>query len=90
MRGESLINAPGAKAESQGESGHLEARDMHMMAGEGELAQVEDPDAREAKDKDEDEEDAVPAKDFHSMLRVVLESFVELQRTGFVWDLGRK
>ena len=72
------------------ESGHLEARDMHMMAGEGEWAQVEDPDAREGIDKDEDEEDAVPAQDFHSMLRVILESFVELQRTGFVWDLVYK
>ena len=29
----------------------------------------------------------VPSQDFHTMLKVVLESYVKLQKTGFVWDL---
>ena len=34
-----------------------------------------------------DTDGAIPAQDFHTMLAVILESFVELQRTGMVWDL---
>lgn len=65
------------------ETGHLESQDVMVMEGEG--------DANE-EETDEEEEDAlvdgaVKAQDFHTMLKAILESFVELQRTGFVWDL---
>ena len=33
------------------------------------------------------EEDAVKAQDLHSMLAIVLESYIELQKEGFIWDL---
>ena len=73
------------------ESGHLEARNMKLGDGEGENTEDVDPEAKdERKAGDEDEENEVPAQDFHTMLRVILESFVELQRTGFVWDLVYK
>ena len=73
------------------ESRHLEARDLTMVDGEGDNQEVLDPEARdERKAGDEDEENEVPAQDFHTMLSVILESFVELQRTGFVWDLVYK
>ena len=59
-----------------------------MVDGEGESQEVQDEEARdERKAGDDDEENEVPAQDFHAMLSVTLASFVELQRTGFVWDL---
>ena len=73
------------------ESGHLEARNLKVVDGEGDAEEVQDPEAREERRKDdEDEENEVAAQDFHTMLRVTLKSFVELQRTGFVWDLVYK
>ena len=34
--------------------------------------------------------DAVKAQDLHSMLAIVLESYIELQKEGFIWDLVYK
>ena len=34
----------------------------------------------------DEEEEAVKAQDFHTMLSFALSSFVKLQETGFVWD----
>ena len=64
------------------ESQHLEAQDIVVMDGEGDTGD-EDEDSH----SDEDEDGSVKAQDFHTMLRAILKSFVELQRTGFVWDL---
>ena len=78
-----------SKARSRGkkifkESKHLEAQDMIVMAGEGDSVD-------EDTDSDyEDEDGAVKAQDFHTILDAILESFVELQRTGFMWDLVYK
>ena len=73
------------------ESGHLEARNLNMWDGEGGDQEVVDPEAKDERKKgDEDEENEVPAQDFHTMLSVTLESFIELQRTGFVWHLVYK
>jgi len=73
------------------ESGHLEAQNVVVLDGEGDNSMSEDSDsqAEDAEAKEEDEE-PVKAQDFHSMLSVTLKSFVELQRTGFYWDLVYK
>ena len=43
------------------------------------------------EETDEDETDrAVKAQDFHTILSAILESFVQLQETGFIWDLVHK
>jgi hypothetical protein len=65
------------------ESGHLDSQDVIVMDGEGDTA---DEGGSETDDQDE-EDGAVKAQDFHTILSVILESFVNLQRTGFVWDL---
>ena len=68
------------------ESGHLESLDVIVLEGEGDAVEP-----KEAESEQEDaENEAVHAQDFHTMLSVILESFVELQRTGFVWDLVYK
>jgi hypothetical protein len=70
------------------ETGHLEAQDHLVLEGEG---NVSDPNEEEEGEEVSDEEDdAVKAQDFHTMLSTILESFVKLQRTGFVWDLVYK
>ena len=73
------------------ESGHLESQNVVVLDGEGDNSSSEDTDsqAEDAEAKEEDEE-PVKAQDFHTMLAVILESFVELQRTGFYWDLVYK
>ena len=38
----------------------------------------------------EDGDGAVKAQDFHTILEEILKSFVELQETGFMWDLVYK
>ena len=38
----------------------------------------------------EDATDVSKAQDFHSMLEVVLRSYIALQGTGFFWDLHYK
>lgn len=67
------------------ESGHLESLDVLVVDGEGDSA-----DEDWADDDEEEEDGAVKAQDFHTMLKTILESFVELQRTGMVWDLVYK
>lgn len=68
------------------ETGHLESQDVIVLDGEGDAMEEDDADR-----EDEDTEDgAVKAQDFHTMLTAILESFVELQHTGFVWDLVYK
>ncbi len=64
------------------ESGHLEADDIDIFDGEGE-------EVEEGSDQ-EDEYTDIKAQDFHKMLSVILESYVKIERTGFVWDLVYK
>ena len=65
------------------ESRHMESQDVELMEGEGEYADSDDEDA---KSVDEDGEPAVKAQDFHTMLSFALKSFVDLQKTGLIWD----
>ena len=67
------------------DTGHLEADDIIVLEGEGDVSA-----GNESESEDEDGEPVVKAQDFHTMLKVILESFVELQRTGFKWDLVYK
>ena len=69
------------------ETGHLESQDVIVLEGEGDATLPKEEDYEQ---QDDEEEDAVKAQDFHTMLSVILESFVELQRTGFIWDLVYK
>lgn len=70
------------------DSGHLAAHDHGvLMAGEGDVV-VEDSDEEVPENaQDEEETAAIKAQDFHTQLDVILEGYVELQRTGFIWDL---
>ena len=68
------------------ESGHMESQDLQLVDGEGEAAHV-NQEAGSEDEEDKDEESDVKAQDFHTMLSTTLESFVDLQRTGFIWDL---
>ena len=68
------------------ESGHLESQDVIVLEGEGDA----NPEASESDQDETPEDGAVKAQDFHTMLKTILQSFVELQRTGFVWDLVYK
>ena len=65
------------------ETGHLESQDITILEGEGDSNE----EATDEEDADGLVDGAVKAQDFHTMLKAILESFVELQRTGFVWDL---
>jgi len=65
------------------ETGHLESQDVMVLEGEG----AANEEATDEEEEDEAADGAVKAQDFHTMLKAILESFVELQRTGFVWDL---
>ena len=64
------------------DTGHLEAEDVVIMEEEGEEQQgtVTDQEGNQNND-------AVKAQDFHTILATILESFVKLQQTGFMWDL---
>jgi hypothetical protein len=79
-------------AESRGkkmfrESGHVEAEDVVLLAGEGELVDVDG-------DLSDDSEDGLTnqkAQDFHFMLSVILDSFIDpLITKGMRWDLVYK
>ena len=72
------------------ESRHLEAQDMMLVDGEGDSADEANPGPGDEELEDHDEEGQVKAQDFHTILSTILESFVELQRTGFIWDLVYK
>ncbi len=76
------------------ETGHLDSQDVIVLEGEGvglegEGKTDEQQDVNE-EDDEESEDGAIHAQDFHTMLSTILESFVELQRTGFIWDLVYK
>ncbi len=64
------------------ESGHLESQEVTILDGEG--------DEQSETDEDDEEEPSVKAQDFHTILQAILESFVKLQETGFIWDLVHK
>ena len=70
------------------QTGHLEAQDVIVLEGEGDATLPKEEE--EDEDEDEEQEEAVKAQDFHTMLSAILQSFVELQRTGFIWDLVYK
>ncbi len=72
------------------ESNHLDGRDLQMVDGEGDEASDSDLDSEDEGNDDEDKDTEVKAQDFHTMLAAILESFVELQRTGFRFDLVYK
>ena len=66
------------------DSKHLESQDVVVVDGEGDEMDESDTES-------EDEADgAVKAQDFHTILKEILKSFVELQKTGFMWDLAYK
>ena len=67
------------------ESKHLESLDVMVLAGEGEQAEQDSESSEE-----EDDGLAVKAQDFHTILSAILESYVKLQCTGFIWDLVYK
>ena len=70
------------------ESRHLESQNVVVLDGEGASSSEEGTDSQaENSEPDDEEDDPVKAQDFHTMLSVILESFVDLQRTGFIWDL---
>jgi hypothetical protein len=64
------------------ETGHLDSMLLHheMLEGEG-----------ESDDEEIEEEDLAvstcKAQDLHTMLGVILKEYVQLQQTGFIWDL---
>jgi hypothetical protein len=64
------------------ETDHLEVEDVMVMEGEGDEAEDNDSDQ-----EGHNENDPVKAQDFHTILSTILESLIELQETGFVWDL---
>ena len=66
------------------ESKHMESYDVDLLDREGEYAES-DSDDNESVSSDEEEE-AVKAQDFHTMLSFALSSFVKLQETGFKWN----
>lgn len=54
------------------ESGHIDAEVENLMEGEGAEAPASKLNI---------------AQDFHAMLEVILESFLDVQQNGFIWDL---
>jgi hypothetical protein len=79
-----ILKAQGRGKKLFKESQHLEAEDIDIFDGEGEDVEGED-------ETDQDEGvSVIKAQDFHTMLAVILESWVELQETGFIWDLAYK
>ncbi len=70
------------------ESGHLDSQDVVVMDGEGDSG--EEGSNASGSSSDEALEGAPKAQDLHTMLRVALKGLVELQKTGFIWDLQCK
>lgn len=64
------------------ETDHLEVEDLMVMEGEG-----DEEEGNNSDQEDINANDAVKAQDFHTILSVILKSLIELQETGFVWDL---
>ncbi len=73
---------PGRGKKTFSETGHLESQEVDILDGEG--------DEQSGTDDDDEEELAVKAQDFHTILKASLESFVKSQETGFIWDLVHK
>ena len=73
------------------EANHMESQEVHLEAGEGDqdsdLGSTDGEEGDVETDGEEDEDTDVKAQDFHTMLSTILESFVDLQRTGFKFDL---
>ena len=67
------------------DSGHLDSQDIELAEGEGDSTDEEASDSDSSGSNAPD--GAAKAQDLHSMLRVALKSLVNLQKTGFVWDL---
>jgi hypothetical protein len=70
------------------ESKHMEAEDVKMCGDEGEDTSGED-ESVESDDETSDAEDNFPtikAQDFHKMLEVALESYLEVEKSGFTWQ----
>ena len=63
------------------DSQHMEADDLDIFDGEGE--EVEEGGSLE----EEDGETPIKAQDFHHILSIILEGYIKLQETGFMWDL---
>lgn len=69
------------------ESQHLEAEDVDLLAGEGEISDLEG----ELTDDSDNGFTNVKAQDFHFMLSIILESFVDpILSNGMLWDLVYK
>ena len=78
------------------DSGHVDGEDVEVEDGEGDEdsgLESEDLDNEDADPEnngadlhDYDADTEVKAQDFHTMLATILESFVELQKTGMVFD----
>ena len=69
-------------------SGHIEAEGLVLVQGEGDSEEDGTDEEDPEPDTDEEaDENVVKAQDLHTMLSVALESFVDVQRTGFMWDL---
>jgi hypothetical protein len=54
------------------ETQHMETENMHLEHGEGESDTTKE---------------VCKAQDFHTMLQILLSSYVEVQNKGFIWDL---
>lgn len=69
------------------ESHHMEARDVEIFQGEGEDTDNEDDSQGSVADDDSSADNFPPikAQDFHSMLDAVLESYLEVEKSGFMW-----
>ena len=99
------------KASSRGkklfkESGHLEADDVIVMDGEGDVSDEdsdeEDSDVEDLRETERDKEDEAfgdgcedketKAQDLHAMIHAILEAsgFLDLQENGLIWDLVYK
>ncbi len=64
------------------ESRHIEAEDLEMFDGEGDDVEGEDESVASSED---DKEPPTHAQDFHCMLDVILESYLDVEKTGIKW-----
>ena len=69
------------------DSGHLASHDhCALRDGEGDLVENSDEEVP-VNPEEEEKTAAIKAQDFHTQLDHILEGYVELQHTGFIWDL---
>ena len=87
------LDTKGSPAKSRGRkifksSGHMESEGLVLVQGEGESEEDGTDEKDPEPDTDEEaDENVVKVQDLHTMLSVALENFVDVQRTGFMWDL---